>query len=380
MTPPSVDIPLATRSEGSTDNGDALLVTDQQEDLSPAHEEAVPKDGSCIWSFKRFSALMKSTGGKITSNMSGRHQAHIRGGPDWAGKTTLLGEITGQDLKVGHSMKSGTLGHQVLPAIIHGQQYLFVDTPGFGAEDLKDKDVFEDIMSCVSTLGQWVTIAGVMVVRDVRRGRLEASDMRAIRWLQCFCGPRFFQNITVVQTRWDNITEDDMPETRELAKEWKFEAFGDILFQKHVKGAALYDHGIDTTDTSDDCDWPVLEELDNGWGLYETEAAKCLFSSAAFPSISVLKHKAVFTDLEAKVIAKPKEVDEPAAPKLLEWQETPSANNFQLNWWEIAKEVAWTFWGFNSTGTTKLNDFIKKVGASALEKLKELAVRRGAAA
>jgi hypothetical protein len=278
---------------------------------------------------------------------------------------------------------------------VHGQQYLFVDTAGFGAQDLDNKKVYEDIMGCLCTLNQWVTIVGVMFVHDARQDRLTESEMRTVRWLQAFCGPQFFENITVVQTQWDRITEDDIEQARDNAKELERSAFEDILFPKHVIPGRVYNHGVRTEDGSE---WDllskkrcpegrsqmaadfvrdhyercngvaklqVLEELDKGWDLYETEAAKSLFGTTESPLV-ILRHKAFLVDLDARVMPKVipqarKVAAEPpeAAPEATTWK-----------WWQIAKQVAWVFAGFQTTGKTKFSEFTETVTADAWERLK----------
>ncbi|KAL4784864.1 P-loop containing nucleoside triphosphate hydrolase protein [Aspergillus varians] len=316
-----------------------------------------------------------------------------------SGKTTLLGEITGQDLKIGNSAKSGTLGHQLLPAVVHGERYLFVDTAGFGAADLDDREVFEDIMSCVCMLGEWVTVVGVMFVHDARQQRLTQSEMRTIHWLQCFCGPQFFRNITIVTTQWDRLTNEDMDQARDIAKELEESAFADILLSKYVTSGRTYYHGVNigggdgwdalskkgfpeerskmaadfVQDTYGLCDGvprlQVLEELAIGWGLYETQAAASLFNTYPSSTICILRYKAVILDVDKKLRPKQQQVElAVSAPKPP--QEEPTAEISSLKWWEIAKEVAWTFWGFQRTGTTKFTDYRRGTPADVWVRLK----------
>jgi hypothetical protein len=281
---------------------------------------------------------------------------------------------------------------------VHGEQYLFVDTPGFGAEDLDDKDVYEDIMSCVRTLGQWVTIAGIMFVHDMRAQRLTKSEMKTIRWLQCFCGPQFFENITVVLTQWDRITKCDMDQTRDIAKQFETAAFRGILSPEHAKGGRVYYHEVKMSDeqewdvvsmkerpeerssmaadfirdhyehSAEIAELQVLEELSKGWGIYETQAAVSLFNTFSSSTICVLRRKALILDIDEELKPKIKEVERAAAPRPV--NETADADVRALRWWEIAKEVAWTYWGFRRSGNTKFTEYRQSTPADAWEKLK----------
>jgi hypothetical protein len=48
---------------------------------------------------------------------------------------------------------------------------------------------------------------------------MEAGELKTIRWLQCFCGPRFYENITIITTKWDKIHPDEIGEARERMEE-----------------------------------------------------------------------------------------------------------------------------------------------------------------
>jgi len=60
-----------------------------------------------------------------------------------------------------------------------------------------------------------VTVAGVLFLYSSTKDRIEAGDLKTIRWLQCFCGPQFYENITVVTTKWDKMHPDEIDEARE---------------------------------------------------------------------------------------------------------------------------------------------------------------------
>lgn len=263
---------------------------------------------------------------------------------------------------------------------------------------MKNRDAYEDIMSCVCTLGQWVTVAGIMFVHDARKQRLTQSEMTTIRWLECFCGPQFFQNVTIVQTQWDRITEDDMDQARDIAEELKTSAFKDLLFTKHVERGCVYNHGVQVGNGSDwnvlsrrrkptersqmaadfvqqryeRCDGvgrlQVLEELAQGWGPYETEAAKALFNTYNTSLICVLRYKAFVVDLDEEIIPKAKEEDEGTAAEPSAKQQADDSPVWK--WFKIAKEVAWTFWGFQRTGKTKFTEYMESVTEDVWERLK----------
>lgn len=106
----------------------------------------------------------------------------------------------------------GTKNYQVCPAIIDGEQYLFVDTAGFGAADIDDMANFHDIITCLDALSPFVTVAGVLFVYGGNQDRMMKADLTTIQWVKCFCGPEFYKNITIVTSKWDSLSEDDFEE------------------------------------------------------------------------------------------------------------------------------------------------------------------------
>ena len=112
-------------------------------------------------------------------------------------------------------MFPGTEEYEVCPAIIDGEQYLFVDTAGFGASDINDRENFHDVMTCLDALGPFVTIAGLLFVYGGTQDRMYAHDLTTTQWVKCFCGPEFYKYITIVTTKWDSLREESFREAWE---------------------------------------------------------------------------------------------------------------------------------------------------------------------
>jgi hypothetical protein len=84
---------------------------------------------------------------------------------------------------------------------------------------MNDMDILDNIVSCLFALGSFVTIAWVLFLHSSTKDRMEAGELKTIRWLQCFCGPRFYENITIITTKWDKIHPDEIGEARERMEE-----------------------------------------------------------------------------------------------------------------------------------------------------------------
>lgn len=161
-------------------------------------------------------------------------------GQTGSGKSSLLREITGQDITV------GTEEYQVCPAIIDGEQYLFIDTAGFGASDIGDVENFHDIVSCLDALAPFVTIAGLLFVYGGTQDRMYSHDLATTQWVKCFCGPKFYRHITIVTTKWDSLQEDDFREAwARFTGVINDPTITDILNPgKRYHGGSVYHHGV----------------------------------------------------------------------------------------------------------------------------------------
>ncbi|KAH7310142.1 P-loop containing nucleoside triphosphate hydrolase protein [Rhexocercosporidium sp. MPI-PUGE-AT-0058] len=288
------------------------------------------------WSYQHLKRLVvKAKGGaskqvvKFVKTYLGGTKLIFVVGQSGTGKTTMLRELSGLDLKVGGTLNSGTLQYQVCPALIEGEQYLFVDTAGFGAADLDDSANFENILSCLTALSPFVTIAGLIFVYGSMENRFKEADVKTIQWVQCFCGPEFYRNIVIVTNMWDQYKE------KQFRKQW--EKLSDFTRNENVKqilnpperyhGGHIYHHGLpggdgtvdsgtSVLDYEDDSSkrgdelrkliqrtysaadskpvtLQVLEEMKDGTPQQETQAAKALKAMPVHTKINIRNHRAV---------------------------------------------------------------------------------------
>jgi hypothetical protein len=89
---------------------------------------------------------------------------------------------------------------------------------------------------------------------------MSTSGLQTIQWLQCFSGPRFFQHITVVTTKWDKHKARDITEARTKVQELKSDYLQLLLHPPHAKGGNIYHHGIPNGGQTDQ-DWEFPLEI-----------------------------------------------------------------------------------------------------------------------
>ena len=93
------------------------------------------------------------------------------------------------------------------PTTLDGQRYVLVDTPGFDDADRSDTEVLAEILKWFEAMSRYCTLAGILYVYDITQPRLTASAKLNLRMLQALCGPDFYPNVTVVTTKWGNMTD-----------------------------------------------------------------------------------------------------------------------------------------------------------------------------
>ena len=141
------------------------------------------------------------------------------------------------------------------PTVIDKRPYILVDTPGFNTTE-PDLDVFRNMMTGLEMLQPFVNYVGVLYVTDLATARLPPSQIKTHKWLESFCGQAFFRNITIVTTKWDNLTEDAIMErAADILPDWRKRWEGLLDPGENLPGAEIYHHGIKGGGTGDASTW-----------------------------------------------------------------------------------------------------------------------------
>ncbi|GME51544.1 hypothetical protein BDW02DRAFT_628177 [Neofusicoccum parvum] len=246
VLPGSPNDPIDER--GINEDVDDLEEGDDRDlaDGAPAPRRAWP------WTFKQLLKRVETAKGEASRPVVNFVKEYLGGtklilvaGQSGRGKTSLLQELTGLSLQVGGTLKAGTHRYQICPAIIDSEQYLFVDTPGFGT-GVKDAENHDHILSCLRTLGPFVDFTGILLVHGAPGTRVTEEDHKTIRWVQCFCGPKLFKSITIVTTMWD--LWNDVGLKKQWMKAGLLESDEDITLilnpPDYHHGGEIYHHGF----------------------------------------------------------------------------------------------------------------------------------------
>ncbi|KAI8676078.1 hypothetical protein NCS56_00494700 [Fusarium sp. Ph1] len=336
-----------------------------EQDASHVQEEA-PR--SWKWALNKLTKLVIETKGAATGEVVKFVMKHLAGtklifvvGKAGTGKTTILAELTGlPGLEPGKTLKSGTKEYHVCPAIIDDEQYLFIDTAGFGDPDRDDIDIFRNTVSCLVAFGSFVQVVGVLFVIGNPGTRLDQQDSRTLRWLQCFCGPAFFRNITFVTSFWDSYNDESFQQAYSRMQSLdEDKVLCQVLrpssLEKRYHGAYLYHHGVAGGRLTPDS-YPGLSvnkkkaerreelcnlirlryaelkykpvklqfmmEVENKVSFLDTEAAKVLRAPAVGVAIRVVDGKCIIEAEKKTEETPPLHFEEAPEEKPMSWRKT----------------------------------------------------------
>ncbi|KAF4341652.1 hypothetical protein FBEOM_4390 [Fusarium beomiforme] len=335
------------------------------------------------WGFRELNSLLTEAKGAATNEVVKFVRRHLVGtklifvvGKAGTGKTSILSELTFLDeLKVGTTLKTGTKSYRVCPGIVDDEQYLFIDTAGFGDPDREDIETFKDSVSSLIAFGSFIEVVGVLYVIGNLGTRVDQQDVKTLRWLQCFCGPDFFRNITIITSFWDShkpkAFKQAFDRVQGLSDESNFDRIlNPSVPEKRYHGANIYHHGVTggnlTLDSYPGLDYednkeerreelrnlirrryaerrykPVklqfMQQLENKIPFLETEAAKVIRAPVVGTTVNIVKGRcvveAVATEHETPPLNFSQRFDIPHS----DWKKS------LLEWWAIAVEAAKIF-------------------------------------
>ena len=228
----------------------------------------------------------------------------------------------------------------------------------------------------MAAFGSFVQIVGILFDLGDPGTRLDQEDKKLMHWIQCFCGPEFMHNVTVVTSSWDKHSEDgfeqaynrmqtlDRDEIFKQLMEPKSEAK-----DKRYQGPSMYHHGCINGELSMES-YPCLSykrqvkerseelqnlirrryskqnfkpiklqfqaEIDKNPKFFETQAAKVLRAPHVNVTTKIVDGKYIVSAVKVK-----DEDDEPP----LQFNKAPETNEKTLGeiiwgWYKLAQEIA----------------------------------------
>ncbi|OAG21716.1 P-loop containing nucleoside triphosphate hydrolase protein, partial [Alternaria alternata] len=126
-----------------------------------------------------------------------------------AGKSYFINQLAGSKVvEEGDSLDSCTQSCQLVPVQLGQSKVLLLDTPGFDDTTRPDSEILGEIAKVLTAqykLG--VQLKGVLYIHRITDIRFNRSSVKTFEILKGVVGPDALQNVLLVTSRWDGVTQ-----------------------------------------------------------------------------------------------------------------------------------------------------------------------------
>ncbi|QRV80137.1 50S ribosome-binding GTPase [Ceratobasidium sp. AG-Ba] len=163
-------------------------------------------------------------------------------GATGAGKTTLINNITGSDLKVGRSLESCTREIQASSMDYKGRQVIIYDTPGFDDSQVSDTDILRQIATFLTYSHERGVgrASGIIFVHDINNPRVSGTSLKNLRMFKGLVGDETLKNVVFVTNKWSSP-----PSPEHEARQKELETTGKYFGNAIQQGARVFRGGRD---------------------------------------------------------------------------------------------------------------------------------------
>ena len=155
-------------------------------------------------------------------------------GPTGAGKSTFIGKLATQSMRIGHTLTSckfwcvrvnsypltclflfiGTKEPEEIPCKIGDKTVILVDTPGFNDTFRPDTDILASLVDWMKASYQEMQLSGIIYLHDIKLDRMYGSSLTNLRMFRRLCGDDNLKNVILATTKWS-----DPPKSEEASRE-----------------------------------------------------------------------------------------------------------------------------------------------------------------
>ncbi|KAF9437437.1 hypothetical protein BGZ76_000700 [Entomortierella beljakovae] len=159
--------------------------------------------------------MTKAKGSKITKVV-------LVMGITGAGKSYMINEISGREVRIGHCLESCTKEISEVRCKIDGQQVMILDTPGFDDTYRSDAQVLEEFATYLESLyNLGYRISGIIYLHNIMEDRMRGSALKNLQMFARLCGESTYGNMVMLTGRWGAVLQD-VAERRENELEEKY--------------------------------------------------------------------------------------------------------------------------------------------------------------
>lgn len=171
-------------------------------------------------------------------------------GPTGAGKSTFIGKLATQSMRIGHTLTSckfwcvrvnpypltslflfiGTKEPEEIPCKIGDKTVILVDTPGFNDTFRPDTDILASLVDWMKASYQEMQLSGIIYLHDIKLDRMYGSSLTNLRMFRRLCGDDNLKNVILATTKWS-----DPPKSEEASREEQLcsdEEFWGLMIQE----------------------------------------------------------------------------------------------------------------------------------------------------
>ncbi|KAG0311047.1 hypothetical protein BGZ99_010416 [Dissophora globulifera] len=124
-----------------------------------------------------------------------------------AGKSYMIREISGQDIKVGHGQRSCTQEIDPVSCQIGDQSVIILDTPGFDDSTRTDTEVLTDVAEYLTEIYQQnYRICGIIYLHNIEETKYRGSAFRNLAMFGRLCGENAYGNVVMLTRGWSSIS------------------------------------------------------------------------------------------------------------------------------------------------------------------------------
>ncbi|KAM0232476.1 hypothetical protein ACHAP5_010729 [Fusarium lateritium] len=130
-----------------------------------------------------------------------------------AGKSTFINQVTGQQVGIGHGLKSHTAGVSIYTHRINADQCVYlVDTPGFDDTSKNDTEILKEVAFFFSQIYKnRVQLGGIIYLHRITDNRVSGTALKNLTMFKQLCGEDAFGHVVLCTSMWDNL-DTTMPE------------------------------------------------------------------------------------------------------------------------------------------------------------------------
>ena len=127
-----------------------------------------------------------------------------------AGKSSFINTLSGQDVAVGHDLRSCTNKIQEVYCQVGGASVVLVDTPGFDDTQRVDTEVLQEIATYLQVVHHdRARLTGILYLHRISDNRMTGVATKNLRLLRHLCGTRNLGHVALTTTMWDATSAAD---------------------------------------------------------------------------------------------------------------------------------------------------------------------------